>query len=101
MLPYFGSLVHQALKLFAQSGGMNERRSAKRQRVFKAGTIEFDGSGVDCTIRNISPDGATLDVASPIGIPHEITLNIVSSHERQNCRIVWRKEKRIGVAFTH
>jgi hypothetical protein len=80
---------------------MNERRATKRQRVFKAGTIEFDGSGVDCTIRNISPDGATLDVASPIGIPHEITLNIASSHERQNCRIVWRKEKRIGVAFTH
>ena len=80
---------------------MNGRRAAKRQRVFKAGTIEFDGSGVDCTIRNVSPIGAALDVASPIGIPHEITLNIASSHERQNCRIVWRKEKRIGVVFAH
>jgi hypothetical protein len=80
---------------------MNERRAAKRQRVFKAGTIEFDGSGGDCTIRNISPDGAMLDVASPIGIPHEVTLNVASSHERQNCRIVWRKEKRIGVTFVH
>jgi PilZ domain len=80
---------------------MNERRAAKRQRVFKAGTLEFDGSGVDCTIRNISPDGATLDVASPLGIPHEITLNIASSNKRQNCHIVWRKEKRIGVAFAH
>jgi PilZ domain len=78
---------------------MNERRIAKRQRVFKAGTIEFDGSGVECIVRSISPDGATLDVASPIGIPHEITLNITSSHERQNCHIVWRKEKRIGVTF--
>jgi hypothetical protein len=28
-------------------------------------------------------------------------LNIASSHQRQNCRIVWRKEKRIGVAFGH
>ena len=80
---------------------MNERRATKRQRVFKAGTVEFDGGGVDCTIRNISPDGATLNVASPIGIPHEIKLNIPSNHERQNCRIVWRKEKRIGVAFAH
>jgi len=80
---------------------MNERRAAKRQRVFKAGTIEFDGSGVDCTIRNMSPIGAALDVASPVGIPHEITLNIASSHERKNCRIVWRKEKRIGVVFAH
>jgi hypothetical protein len=78
---------------------MEERRAAQRQRVFKAGTIEFDGNGVDCTIRNMSPIGAALDVASPIGIPHEITLSIASRHERQKCHIVWRKEKRIGVVF--
>jgi hypothetical protein len=34
-----------------------------------------------------------------VGIPHEITLIIVSRRERQHCHIVWRKEKRIGVAF--
>ena len=67
----------------------------------KPGQLSSTAVGVDCTIRNISPDGATPDVASPIGIPHEITLNIASRHERQNCRIVWRKEKRIGVAFAH
>jgi hypothetical protein len=78
---------------------MEERRSTLRQRVFKAGTIEFDGSGIDCIIRNMSPLGAALNVPTPAGIPHEVTLNIVSRHERQNCHIVWRKEKRIGVAF--
>jgi hypothetical protein len=78
---------------------MEDRRAKQRQRVFKAGTIEFDGCGVDCTIRNMSPTGAALDVATPIGIPQEITLNIMSRHQRQNCRIVWRKEKRIGVVF--
>jgi hypothetical protein len=78
---------------------MEDRRARPRYRVFKAGTIEFAGSGVDCTIRNMSATGAALDVVSPAGIPHEITLNIVSRHERQNCRIVWRTEKRIGVIF--
>jgi hypothetical protein len=78
---------------------MEERRAKPRQRVLKAGTIEFDGGSVDCTIRNMSPIGAALDVASPVGIPHEITLNIKSRHQRQNCHIVWRKEKRIVVAF--
>ena len=78
---------------------MEERRAKPRQRVLKAGTIEFDGGSIDCTVRNVSTTGATLDVASPVGIPHEITLNIVSCHQRQNCHIVWRKEKRIGVAF--
>jgi hypothetical protein len=78
---------------------MQERRASLRHRVFKAGTIEFDGSGVDCTIRNLSPIGAALDVASPAGIPHEITLNIPTRNERQRGYIIWRKEKRIGVAF--
>ncbi len=78
---------------------MEERRSAQRQRVFKVGTIEFDGSGIDCTIRNMSSTGAALDVASPIGIPHEVTLNIVSDKTRQHGYIVWRKQTRIGVAF--
>jgi hypothetical protein len=78
---------------------MEERRARPRQRILKAGTIEFDGGSIDCTIRNMSPTGAALDVASPVGIPSEITLNIVSSHERQSCHIVWRKEKRIGVVF--
>jgi hypothetical protein len=63
---------------------MEERRAAQRQRVFKAGTIEFDGSGIDCTIRNMSPAGAALDVATPVGIPHEITLNIIARQEHHS-----------------
>jgi hypothetical protein len=87
------------LNFWIKSKGMYERRAQPRQRVFKAGTIEFDGAAVACTIRNISPIGAGLEVANPMGIPHEITLNIVSCKARQHGYIVWRKEKRIGVAF--
>jgi PilZ domain len=78
---------------------MNERRTTLRRRVFKAGTIEFDGSGVECTIRNISEIGAGLEVASLSGIPSEITLNIPSRGARHHGHIVWRQERRIGVAF--
>jgi hypothetical protein len=78
---------------------MNERRATSRQRVFKGGTIEFDGVAVDCIIRNVSTVGAALEVASPVGIPHEITLNILTCNERQHCYIIWRKENRVGVVF--
>ncbi len=78
---------------------MYERRAQPRQRIFKAGTIEFDGAAVACTIRNISPIGAGLEVASPAGIPHEITLTIQSCQARKHGYIVWRKQRRIGVAF--
>ncbi len=78
---------------------MSERRAQPRQRVFKAGTIEFDGAAVACIVRNISQTGAGIEVASPMGIPHEITLTIESCKARQHGYIVWRKEKRLGVAF--
>lgn len=70
-----------------------------RRRVYKAGTIEFDGVTIDCTVRNISDLGAGLDVASPCGIPHEVTLSIQTRQMRQHCYVVWRNQKRIGVAF--
>ncbi|MGB8603918.1 PilZ domain-containing protein [Bradyrhizobium sp.] len=78
---------------------MIERRAAQRKRVFKAGSIEFDGAGVDCTIRNISALGAGIEVTNPVGIPHEVTLRILTQHVRQHCYVVWRKEKRLGVTF--
>jgi hypothetical protein len=78
---------------------MDDRRSEPRLRVFKAGTIEFDGAGIDCTVRNISPKGAALEVASPLGIPHEITLSVPTSELRRHGYTVWRKERRIGITF--
>jgi PilZ domain len=79
---------------------MTNRRATVRQRVFKAGTIAFDGKDIECTIRNISPAGAALDVPSPAGIPHEITLNPTALNIRQHAYVVWRADKRVGVSFT-
>ena len=76
---------------------MDEHRIATRHRVLKAGTIEFGGGAIDCTVRNVSDTGAALDVASPLGIPAQFTL--VTDGHRRPCHVVWRKEKRIGVTF--
>ena len=78
---------------------MNERRSEPRLRIFKAGTIEFGGTGIDCTVRNVTTAGASMEVASPIGIPHEITLNVPTRQLRRHGYIVWRREKKMGVLF--
>jgi len=78
---------------------MEERRATPRRRVFKAGSIEFDGASIDCTIRNLSAAGAALDIANPVGIPHEVTLNIVTCEARHRGYIVWRKERRVGFVF--
>lgn len=79
---------------------MEDHRANPRQRVFKAGTISFNGdAGISCTVRNLSTSGAALEVASPLGIPDQFTLVFENDHTSKACHIVWRKEKRIGVAF--
>jgi PilZ domain len=78
---------------------MEQKRVALRQRVLKAGTIEFSGGTIDCTVRNVSETGAALEVASPVGIPSEFNLLISGSRSSRRCQLMWRKENRIGVVF--
>ena len=77
---------------------MEDKRKTPRRRVLKAGIIEFGGA-IDCTVRNLSNIGAALDVVSPVGIPERFTLFLPAEGRRLPCRVVWRKEKRIGVTF--
>jgi PilZ domain len=74
-------------------------RAAPRQRMLKAASIEFSGSTIDCVVRNISETGAAIEVASPVGIPAEFHLVMPGNIAKRSCRVVWVKDKRIGVAF--
>ena len=78
---------------------MDDNRSTQRQNVIKAGTISFDGFGIDCLVRNMSVGGADFEVQSQIGIPNSFDLVIDVEHSNQHCHVVWRKARRIGVAF--
>jgi len=78
---------------------MNERRRIHRQRVFKAGAISFGGASIDCTVRNLTSLGASLQVASPLGIPDRFTLLLRADDTTRECVVVWRKLKQIGVSF--
>ena len=77
----------------------DEHRTAPRHRVLKAGTISFGGSAIDCTVRNLSEAGAALEVVTPLFIPDRFTLIIPSEQSKRPCHIVWRRERRIGIAF--
>lgn len=79
---------------------MEERRSAQRRRVLKAGTISFgQGSTIDCQVRNISETGASLEVVSPVGIPETFTLIVPQDGLKRSARVKWRKATRIGISF--
>jgi PilZ domain len=77
-----------------------ERRNVARHRARKTAHITFKGhwATIDCTVFNLSDQGACLQVESPIGIPD--TFDLVLDHASvRDCRVTWRKATRIGVAF--
>jgi hypothetical protein len=79
---------------------MSENRKSQRQRILKAGMIAFDrAAGIDCTVRNISDDGACLKVASPVGIPNDFILVVSKDKLKRECHVAWRSARRIGVRF--
>lgn len=78
---------------------MEDKRKLRRTRVLKAGTISFGEAAISCTVCNLTRSGAMLDVASPLGVPREFTLVISPDDIRHECRIVWVKERRVGVHF--
>jgi hypothetical protein len=78
---------------------VDENRRAIRRRVLKSATIEFDRRAYSCAVRNLSEAGAALDVPYALAIPHEFTLVIETDQAKRHCRVIWRKENRLGVAF--
>jgi len=81
----------------AQPLPIEERRAAPRRRVFKAGAIEFGSEAVPCTVRSLSAQGAGVEVKSPLWFPDRFVLAI--DGERHACRVVWKKERRLGLVF--
>ena len=94
----FSSPIKKKGSFLAQRVHMDKRANL-RNRVLKAGTIEFDGTTINCIVRNVSVSGAALDVRSPLGVPEYFTLAFRGEGVHIQCRVVWRNERRIGVKF--
>jgi hypothetical protein len=79
---------------------MDERRKSQRHRTLRAGSISFNrAAGIDCRVRNLSPAGACLEVASQVGIPDDFMLVIEIDHLKTPCHVIWRTATRMGVEF--
>jgi hypothetical protein len=78
---------------------MVETRIAPRHRVMKPAKIEYGGIKTPCTIRDLSVTGAALEVSELGKIP--ATFNLIMPEDRLKlaCRVVWRRDYRLGVAF--
>lgn len=50
-------------------------------------------------MRNLSPNGARIDLDNPLGLPSSFTLVIRADQLTRRCRPVWRDGSQMGVAF--
>jgi hypothetical protein len=80
----------------------DERRASPRQRRLNGAKIVFNNNSsvIDCIVRDLSPHGARLVVASPIGIPEQFDLRIDRSGMCHPSKVTWRANDQIGVSFS-
>jgi hypothetical protein len=78
---------------------MEEKRKHQRTEINEPAYVSAGGSVMRCVVRNISPDGAAIDVENPAFVPGQFRLVLASDSSTHDCRVIWIREKRIGVAF--
>jgi hypothetical protein len=79
---------------------MIERRKHERPAANEPAQIVFDeqDSTMDCTICDLSDDGACVEVSNTLLIPTLFKL-VRSSGATRLCRVAWRTRNKIGVTF--
>jgi diguanylate cyclase (GGDEF)-like protein len=72
-----------------------------RGRTFLAGKVifNFGQSSIDCVVRRIADDAATIELVSGLGVPERFQLSIAGQTEPLACKLAWQSEKQIGVTF--
>ena len=78
-----------------------ERRKTPRQRTFLGACVTFNrqNSTLDCLVRNLSDNGAQLQLSDTVALPSSFDLEIAKQQRSYSAHIRWRAGERIGVAF--
>jgi hypothetical protein len=79
---------------------MDEKRKHPRTEIDEAAYISSGGSVMRCEVRNISLEGAAIDVENPAFVPPRFRLVMAKdSSIIHECRIAWIQKNRIGLTF--
>jgi PilZ domain len=82
-----------------RQNAMEERRKHPRTVVNEPALVSSGGSVMSCMVRNISPEGAAIDVETPAFVPERFRLVIPNDGSVYECRIAWIQKNRIGLTF--
>ncbi len=79
-----------------------EERRVQRERTFLPARISFGESGAlstQCTVTQLSPIGAKLNVPASVTVPDRFDLSIPQRGAIYRARLVWRRGDQAGVEF--
>jgi hypothetical protein len=79
---------------------MEEKRKHPRTEIDEPAFVSSGGSVMRCVVRNISLEGAAIDVENPAFVPQSFRLVMAKdSSIVHECRIAWIQKNRIGLTF--
>ena len=79
---------------------MEEKRKHPRTDIEEPAFVSSGGSVMPCVVRNISAEGAAIDVEKPAFVPQHFRLVMAkNSSVVHECQVAWIKQNRIGVTF--
>ena len=79
---------------------MEEKRKYPRTEVDEPAYVSSSGSVMRCVVRNISREGAAIDVENPAFIPQRFRLVMAKdSSIVHECRVAWIQRNRLGLTF--
>ena len=78
---------------------VEERRKFSRTEIEEPAYISSGGSVMSCVLRNISPDGAAIDVENPAFVPARFRLVMANGATVHDCNVAWIQKNRIGLTF--
>jgi len=80
---------------------MEEKRKYPRTETEELAYVSSGGSVMRCVVRNISREGAAIDVENAAFVPQHFRLVMAKdSSIVHQCRVAWIKKNRIGLTFT-
>jgi PilZ domain len=78
---------------------MEQQRKHPRTEINEPAYVSSGGSVMHCTVRNISSEGAAIDIENPAFVPLRFRLVMANGALVRECEIAWIAQKRIGVTF--
>ena len=81
------------------SAPTEERRKHQRTEIDEPAYVSSAGAVMSCTVRNISTEGAAIDVENPAFVPPCFRLVMARDSSIRECKVIWIQHRRIGVAF--